>query len=768
MSTSRTNPTDPTSSTDSPPIVASFSPASATARSFGGPTATSKHRSTILVHKKSPLLVATPPQVTRALAYSHPYLLPLNKLAGLLSWSTNDPWESFLLVAAFWAVTLYGDTVIRWAGPLVTAALLILGMYTRRYSPLSSTGWASSTPPSGDTASGGDGDGKKAGGKKQTHTKKESEGSSRHHKSLDEIVSTLQIFTTRCNILLDPFLGLTEFLSTGNTATSATTRPALTALFARLLLLSPVWFVLTLPPLYIITTRRAVLAVGTLILSWHSRPARVSRTILWRSRLIRRITAIITGLDFSNTASSRNTGTGSTTSSSSSSTSNKPPPLPPRRKPHPAASASTLTSTNKDKESIRFTFSLYENQRRWIGLGWTSSMLAYERAAWTDEHLNPQPPPEKFKLPETDKSVARWRWCDDSAWTVDLGDASDEEQKDAGKPSPAAKQSSSSTSASGSTSTGKKPKDKRRNSDTPSVASTTAPSIRPDDGSSDPRGWIFYNNNWHDGRRGIDGWGRYTRRRRWMRDAELMEVTPSTEITPVGSPRLKPAAAESVSDASTVASGGAEEKGAADGKDADTSTISSDHEGTSSALLDPSSAATDNGTSKSSRSKAQAKKLKEKTTQRKDSSDPSTSTSKKKSWFGKRRTVSTGTGETNNIHGASTSSLSLALSGSHPADSISDSASTTVVPEEDEEEEEEEEEQEGQTATPQEGGGGGGGEHGEKGTTPHPVPLAGPKHRRFNDSEDDGYIPLSYRGRQGTSALGGEWGVGDDAGMELG
>ena len=41
---------------------------------------------------------------------------------------------------------------------------------------------------------------------------------------------------------------------------------------------------------------------------------------------------------------------------------------------------------------------------------------------------------------------------------------------------------------------------------------------------------------WQNGRRGVDGWGRYTRRRKWYRDAELVEVTPSTEITPSPTP----------------------------------------------------------------------------------------------------------------------------------------------------------------------------------------------------------------------------------------
>jgi hypothetical protein len=45
---------------------------------------------------------------------------------------------------------------------------------------------------------------------------------------------------------------------------------------------------------------------------------------------------------------------------------------------------------------------------------------------------------------------------------------------------------------------------------------------------------------WRDGRRGKDGWGRYTRRRKWCRDAELVEVTPSTEITPSPTPNPEP------------------------------------------------------------------------------------------------------------------------------------------------------------------------------------------------------------------------------------
>ena len=465
-----------------PPTIAAFSP-----HTLSGASATHRQRSTVIVHKKSPLLVATPPQITRALAYSHPFLLPLNRLAGLLSWSTDDPWESFLLVAAFWGTVLYGGNIIRYAGPVIIVVGLILGMYSRRYSPLSST---SSTGE------------KHEKGRKRS----DSEASSKHHKSLDEIVETLREFTTRCNILLDPFLRLTDFLSTQRTPTSATTRPALTSLFIRILLVTPLWIGLTLPPLYILTTRRVILAIGTVVLTWHSRPARVARVILWRSVLMRRASSFVTGLDFPISDS--------TVASAQSSRPSAGPRRPSQIDLAAKTAASAITTTPNQKRratspGVRFTFILYENQRRWIGLGWTTSLFAYERGPWSDEHLNPASTKDEFELPEVDNGVARWRWVEGSQWRIEHGDKSE---------NPATPM-----------------KGHQRDISTASSKS--------DSGAGDGGGWIYYDNKWQEGRR-EDGWGRYTRRRKWYRDAELVEVTPSTEVTPAVTPVVNQSEAE--------------------------------------------------------------------------------------------------------------------------------------------------------------------------------------------------------------------------------
>ncbi|KAK7959790.1 integral peroxisomal membrane peroxin [Apiospora aurea] len=412
-------------------------------------------------------------------------------LAGLLSWTTGDAWESFLLLVVFWATVQYGDFLVRFAGPIVVVMGIIGGMYGRRYSPLSSSGWGehpswASSSSSKSSKKSSVTEGSAAGGpssKKGDHQRNKSESTNtRHQKTLDEIVDTVKIFTTRCNILLEPLLLMTDFLSTQRTATSATTRPALTALFVRILAVTPVWVILTLPPLRVITTKRVVMLFGTLVLSWHSRICKVSRTLLWRSATVRRIARWVTGLEFEGPKNLTKDAVNGKTLGRSNAT----------KKSQSTSALTTLLQRSRSgfssgKETgVRFTFILYENQRRWVGLGWTNNLFAYERAAWTDEHNNEVPPKDEFALPEVEDGHARWRWVKGSKWRVDgVPDIQDEHDydSDAGK-----------------------------------------------------NGWIYYDNKWNNGRRGADGWGRWTRRRKWYRDAELVEVNDETEISGSSTP----------------------------------------------------------------------------------------------------------------------------------------------------------------------------------------------------------------------------------------
>ena len=424
-----TSPPDQSTATSyltGPATHAAFSPATLSANT----PSRSARRSTILVHQKSPLLLATPPQITRALAYSHPFILPLNTFVGLVTWSSGDPWQSFLLLCAFWAVVLYGDDVVRWAGPVVVGMGLIAGMYGRRYSPLSSSGWSEpahvfkelvtkgTAAPTTSTAEPSGAESQKKhirGSSEVTNTK--------HQKTLDEIVETLKELTARCNALMEPLLEMTDFLSTQRTPTSATTKPALTAMFMRLLIITPFWVALTAPPWRVLTTRRVILVAGTLILTWHARVARVTRAILWRSASVRKLASAITGLDFEAPKKHGKDPFGSAHASLANIQSKKESELTKSlRKP------STLNVNHAHRRSnsaartagVKFTFIIYENQRRWVGLGWTNSLFAYERPAWTDEQNNAVPERDAFELPEVeDGSAMRWRWAEGSRWKVD-------------------------------------------------------------------------------------------------------------------------------------------------------------------------------------------------------------------------------------------------------------------------------------------------------------------------------------------------------------
>lgn len=368
------------------------------------------------------------------------------------------------MLGVFWAVVLYGDAAIRFAGPVILVLLLIAGMYGRRFSPLSSSGWSEDGGAGGgtttaskpgkknkgkgssmadDTAGGGpltpsknaaSTTGASKGGSETKasggsgHGRAASEATNtKHQKTLDEIVDTLKEFTARCNILLEPLLELTDFLSTQRTATSATTKPALTTLFVRILLCTPFWVALTFSPFRIITTTRVLLCFGTIVLTWHARVVKAGRTILWRSASVRRLAALITGLEISIPAKPVVVPTSNISDAARAAAKDN------KNKKGTLSGGAAVASSRESEltkairrargandAGVRFTFIIYENQRRWVGLGWTNSLFAYERAAWTDEHNNAVPSKDKFELPEVEEDTQmRWRWVEGSRWRVD-------------------------------------------------------------------------------------------------------------------------------------------------------------------------------------------------------------------------------------------------------------------------------------------------------------------------------------------------------------
>ncbi|KAL1924611.1 uncharacterized protein VTP21DRAFT_4265 [Calcarisporiella thermophila] len=147
--------------------------------------------------------------------------------------------------------------------------------------------------------------------------------------------------------------------------------------------------------------------------------------------------------------------------------------------------------SDKEEQELVFQFTLFENQRWWVGVGWTSMLLPTERPSWSDEYDEATNPKEQFQLPPPTTSLTasptqpefmiqtrtEWQWVDPE-WRVSI-------------PEPHEKKT-----------------EKKR--------------VRKED-LADADGWEYADNYWR-GFKGRSTVRSYTRRRRWVRSARLVEV----------------------------------------------------------------------------------------------------------------------------------------------------------------------------------------------------------------------------------------------------
>ncbi|CAO3636746.1 unnamed protein product [Mucor hiemalis] len=144
----------------------------------------------------------------------------------------------------------------------------------------------------------------------------------------------------------------------------------------------------------------------------------------------------------------------------------------------------TTSTVNETKGGTRsemiFQFEVFENQRWWLGVNWTTNMMPSERGPWTDNQLKPISSKEEFELPEptvktttqtVDNQVIErtlhkvWSWADGDWWVDMTGELQ---------------------------------------------------------GKIDHNGWEYGNNAWKQ-LTGMPGIQTFTRRRRWCRRARLVE-----------------------------------------------------------------------------------------------------------------------------------------------------------------------------------------------------------------------------------------------------
>lgn len=351
-------------------------------------------------------------------------------------------------------------------------------------------------------------------------------------------------------------------------------------------------FNLTLLPPYPIgalTVRSLVCFVGTLALTWSSPWCALFRQAIWKSATIRRIVRG-TGRVLSGQTSPRDAyGKGNLDDEWAHGLYHE------DGSPLPSAGTSkntdskTKRSKEKEKqekivrhEDVIYQFSIYENQRWWVGLDWTAALLPQERPSWSDESNNPVSPPSSFSLPATKimltpsptpddpkaftRRTIKWQWVDPE-WSISgvssrgyypsstvykasakeaaIKSVNAVEDKDA---LAAAKQgylgdALNRIRARTSTAAEKAGQEESTVGD----VGTTVHRWGKDDGEEewdvDGEGWQYGDNAWEKMSK-KSGMGRYTRRRKWVRRAVLIEVveygihgptpaSPSTSTSPL-------------------------------------------------------------------------------------------------------------------------------------------------------------------------------------------------------------------------------------------
>ncbi|KAG8732178.1 hypothetical protein FRC11_000234 [Ceratobasidium sp. 423] len=218
---------------------------------------------------------------------------------------------------------------------------------------------------------------------------------------------------------------------------------------------------------------------------------------------------------------------------------------------------------------LRFRFDILENQRWWVGIDWTATLLPNERTSWCSPppHLAPLSPPITFTLPppssHVDKTLkirrnAFWRW-DDPEWTVMVKTSADSHPSRVQLQLPDPSSDTEGRLAKGL---------KRVGENLPESVSASVYSKKTVDAGdkeeeepplsplnfdkdllTDPDGWIYADNKWEmPSPKG--GLGKYTRYRVWTRCAVLVEdieeldeselsgATPTSD-KPSSSPKLQ-------------------------------------------------------------------------------------------------------------------------------------------------------------------------------------------------------------------------------------
>jgi hypothetical protein len=379
-------------------------------------------------------LYSTPPSITRVLTYTSPLIHFFSYFLSLVTWSTGNPSESCLLVAAWWTICLYPTEIIIYGIHLFLLAWI---------------GWKWVEK-----------------GKREKLGKPISASKSTSQLDLNRTVSEIHTISDK----LTSFHALINLIRSNIDWTNSSQ----TQKVVRGLIYSyPIWIILA----YFVSLTWIFIILGTFGLVWHSPWFKFTRYILMKSPLFHGIIDLICVYVCGGNLSQQGERGGFSVRAFGT--------LISKAKEQQKKLAGKKDSNNKEENKsctdLIFRFVIYENQRWWLGLDWTTNLFLNERPAWSDEYNEPTNPKSSFELPPTStiietpensnvliKKTMEWKW-ENSDWWIDY------------------------------------------------------------DGDVDKDGWEYADNRWNNfSSKG--GFRKYTRRRKWVRTARLIETIEKVDI----------------------------------------------------------------------------------------------------------------------------------------------------------------------------------------------------------------------------------------------
>lgn len=378
----------------------------------------------LLTSSSNSQLLMENPILSSALSNIFPYLLLIDNVLEIITWTNEDPYQNFLMLVIYSVLVMYWNFINYIILPLLISI------------SFSCVVWSISSV---------------------IYDSKFNE-----KPTIDEVLHTLHNITIRFEMLLRPVqhvnINFKNFLT----------------IFIMTIILTPFHILLTKT---IIPPQKYLWFIGLFSLTYHSPWSFSIRRLLWRSVYVRIIAFYITGLDIkldrknqkNHHASNKNISRIHSPSTSdieedlNNENSHKLQLLTDFK-----IIKKIIVSPTQLKQIVKFE--ILENERRWLGIGWSKFVLPNERPSYCYEQsllMSPEPTTNNdvnfpFPIFENDLYSYLWEWQDDN-WSLDH----------------------------------EFNKNKHKN------------------------GWVYFDNNWEN-ESYEDGFSKYTRSRKWTRKAILL------------------------------------------------------------------------------------------------------------------------------------------------------------------------------------------------------------------------------------------------------